>query len=139
MPNLTLRERLKYANISIERACELFGRTERTLWNWNANPPSHVLEVIKLHGSRHRMPEGWENWYFDRHWLVDPDGNAFNQRDVKNLWIERQVTRSIRGDTADIYSLKLELERRLEAQKNPAFTIEVKRGSRVIKDFVITV
>jgi len=135
--DLTLKQRLHNANISTSRACELFGRTERTLWNWNKNPPNHVLEVIKLHGTRHTMPEGWHDWYFDREWIIDPAGNAYNQKDIFSSHWTAKAYESLTGSSNDIINLKNVLERRIiEAQKSPAITIKVTRGEN-IERFII--
>lgn len=124
--DITLKEHLLFANISTARACELFGRTERTLTSWNENPPPHVLEVLKLHRRRYRMPQEWENWSFDRHWIIDPAGNAFHINDVKNLWIERQLAQTLHGSKNDVFSLKLELEKRIkELENDVVITVEL--------------
>ena len=115
IPSGTLNECLFLNGITKDQACDLFGRSPATLKRWNDNPPPWVLRIIKLIGVKPSFPDEWEDWHFDRHWLVDPAGNAFHINDVKNLWIERQLSKSLRGDSLIIHSMKLELEKRLNA------------------------
>ena len=111
----TLYDHLSLAGISKKEACKLFGKTPRTLKRWNEDPPQWVLNIVRMIGEYKVMPSQWSGWYFDRQWIVDPAGNAYHHNDVSNLWIERQITKSVRGDCMTIHSLKNELEKRIQA------------------------
>lgn len=122
----TLSDHLLLNGISREEACIIFGRSPKTLKRWNESPPEWVLKIIQLLGVKPPFPDCWEDWHFDRHWLVDPAGNSFHINDVKNIWIERQLAKTLHGDETDIYSLKLELEKKIkELESDVTITVEL--------------
>lgn len=55
----------------------------------------------------------WDNWYFWNGYLVDPDGNRYSADMVRSSVWTQQLKRELTGTELKIYSLKLELEKRL--------------------------
>ena len=125
----TLNDYLSYHGISKKEACELFGKSEKTLYRWNENPPAWVLRIIQLMGKKPAFPDDWEGWYFDRDWLVDPAGNSYHLKDINALFWQRQFFRSTVGNQSDILTLKNHLEKQLKKQPVLEITL-VESGSK---------
>ena len=133
----TLSDYLLSAGISKKDACVLFDISPRTLKRWNDPAPVWAVNIIKMIGEHRVMPENWQGWYFERDWLVDPAGNSYKQGDINALFYERQFTKLLRGDTYDIYNLKDELKKRINAHESEIL-ISVKFGN-INKEFQIAI
>lgn len=57
--------------------------------------------------------DGWR-WAYNMY-LVDPDGNRYSQEMIRSSLFAMEYKRALVGTELKIYSLKQELERRLEA------------------------
>ncbi len=75
------------------------------------------------------MNQHWDGWWFDRHFLVDPAGNAYNQNDIRSVFFTRQLHKEIRGTPLKVLSLKRELERRIRATALPEIIVRYGDGS----------
>lgn len=95
----------------------LFNISERTYQRWNKQPPAHIVELLRLINQHSpRRPECWNNWFYDRHFLVDPEGNEYSINEIRAIFWNRQLIESLTGTTSNIASLKKHLETRLKAQ-----------------------
>lgn len=109
----TLNDHLLIHGITREEACILFGRTLKTLKRWNEKPPEWVIRIIQLMGKKPPFPDCWNDWYFDRNWIVSPEGNGYSQRDILASKYAVNAYKGITGEQSDITILKNELERKI--------------------------
>lgn len=124
----TLSDYLCYHKITKEDACKLFGRTDRTLARWENEPPEWAIRIIKLlgHSNKQLFIDEWENWYFDKDYLVDDSGNKYNIAEIRAIFYTRQLTDTLTGDQMVVRSLKQRLEKQLKHQ--PVLKISLVEG-----------
>jgi len=132
----TLKDHLFRAGITEAEACELFGRTPRTLKNWNDEPPEWTLRIIRLMRKHPPFPDCWDGWYFDRHFLVDPAGNSYSITDINHLFFQRQFFDTINGSTNNILNLKSELERKIKHLES-TLTIQLSHNGQTAEEWKI--
>jgi hypothetical protein len=66
----------------------------------------------------------WDGWLVDGDFLLDPAGNHYHRNEIRAIFFDRQLIRELRGSDLKIYSLKQELERKLELMKPPIVIIQ---------------
>ena len=123
----TLFDHLTYHGISKKEAAKLFGKSEKTLYRWNENPPDWVLRIVQLLGQKPSFPDLWNGWYFDSEFICDPAGNKYHINEVSTIFWTRQLIESLTGSTFEIYSLKGHLEKKLK--KQPVLKISLVESS----------
>lgn len=123
----TLSDYLAYHGLTHADACELFGRSSRTLKRWEQKPPHWVIKIIQMIGQYKVMPQEWHGWYFDRDFLSDPAGNKYHIDEVRSIFMTRQFMDTVRGDKMTICSMKQYLEERLK--KQPVLEISLVESS----------
>lgn len=132
----TLNDHLFMNGITKKEACILFGRTPRTLKNWNEDPPEWVVRIVQLMGEKPAFPDCWRGWYFDREWIVDQAGNSYRQCDLQaNVHYARSL-HAMCGKEEDIYILKDELKNKIKALSSE-ISITVNVGKELKKEFKI--
>lgn len=106
---MSLFEHLQLNGISKQEACQLFGKSCKTLERWNDNPPDWAVRIIKLFGKKPPFPDNWHGWYFDNDFIVDPAGNKYHINEVSSIFWNRQLIQSLTGDKMDS-TIKISLE-----------------------------
>ena len=66
----------------------------------------------------------WDGWIVDGDYLIDPGRNRYHRNEIRAIFFDRQLIRELRGSDLKIYSLKQELERKLELMKPPVVIIQ---------------
>lgn len=74
--------------------------------------------------------EGW-NWIYGMY-LVDPDGNRYSQEMIRASLFALQYKRALLGTELKIYSLKKELEKRIQVAE-PEIIVRWEGQETVIK------
>lgn len=82
--------------------------------------------------ARLKTAKFWVGWSVDGEWLIDDGGNKYHVNDIRALFMERQVTKSVIGKDYHIRSLKLELENKIKALEPPRVEIIYGDGTKKI-------
>lgn len=64
---------------------------------------------------------GW-SWIYGMY-LVDPDGNRYSQERIRSSIFTQQLQYELLGSDLKIYSLKQELQRRIDSYKPPKIVV----------------
>jgi hypothetical protein len=56
----------------------------------------------------------WENWSFEKEFLIDDAMNKYHIDDIRSLFFQRQLHQNILGNKFDIVCLKSVLEKRIQ-------------------------
>lgn len=65
----------------------------------------------------------WDGWSFDGDLIYDPAGNKWGKNDLNSALMGKQLYNEISGTSIRIRSLKLELEKRIQAMAPPEITM----------------
>lgn len=63
--------------------------------------------------TRHETP--WSGWYYWAGYLVDPEGNRYSPEMIRSSIFTMQMKEAMVGTDLQIFSLKRELQKRLDA------------------------
>lgn len=70
------------------------------------------------------LPKRWGGWTFWEGFLVDPDGNRYTPDMVKSSIFAQELMHELAGSPLQVYSLKRELKKRVDAlQDSPEIVI----------------
>lgn len=87
MARFTLYDLINYTQIPLQRAKELANVHEATWRRWMAgtsNPPTAVVELIRLHATGKVMPDSFGDCFFNHHGeLIDDYGNSHELGDLR--------------------------------------------------------
>ena len=125
-------------NLSKERLCKLICKSERTLRRYENDPPSWVVNIIEEFGNKKAIPKSWDGWYFDDGFLFDSDGNGFQKDEIRGIFMTRQLSRNLIGDTGNVVSLKNELEEKLKLLDS-TITINLENSGEVLKSWKVSI
>lgn len=129
-----LSQSIRLSGLTKKQFIELFDISQRTYERWEKNTPRRILNILSR--LRHNSP-AWENWTFDRHFIVDPAGNAYTQTDVMNIFWTRQLTDTLTGKPSNVRSLKSHLETKIKQNNITSVSICLNNGPDALKQFNI--
>lgn len=83
---------------------EYCGVSVRTATRWKTGqtkPPPSAIKLFILHRDRRVLGAEWEGWLINKDTLVDPEGNATTQPQLRAYALNYQLLRELlRGDPA---------------------------------------
>jgi hypothetical protein len=88
----------------VKEIAEICAVSLRTAYRWKtgqAYPPPTALKLFLLYRDRRVLGEAWEGWLINRDTLVDPEGNATTQPQLRAYALNYQLLRELtRNDPA---------------------------------------
>ena len=118
----------------------LFDISDRTYQRWNKNPPKYVFELFRRAMSDfNHVPECWEGWCFRDNYLIDPEGNKFDKKEISNIFWNRQLINELTGTKGTIRSMKQHLDKQRKAVKSPTLSVSLNSGGEEIRHWNLNV
>jgi hypothetical protein len=82
------------------------------------------LVVRDMYYTKSQIPSSWKGWSFWEGFLVDPEGNRYSPSMVRTSIFTQELAHELTASPLQIYSLKRELKKRLNAlQESPEVII----------------